>query len=333
MIYRSILKNAWQILWKAKYLWFFGFFAALITNSGEVNLTVDNFSSLSEQSSFLSDLKVFYSEGAVGSVWNNIENLFSNFTWMSLILVLVFLALMILVLWIAVVAQGGLISGSYKEYRKQPSNFMTAFSVGKQNFWKILGVNVIGRVIIYGILFILGLPLGLIYLRQTSSSAQALYIIIAFIILIPLAIIISFLMKYAAIAVINKKENIKSAIKTAWQMFIKNWIISIEVAILMFLISLVAAIAMIILTIVLIVPLSLMFYVFSVLQVGGILFVSVVISILIFVALVFLVAAALSTYQMTCWVLLFDKLDGNQVYSKLARWVAGLGSKKREAGK
>jgi hypothetical protein len=37
-LYRSILKRAWEISWKFKYLWFFGLFAALLGNGGEFEI-------------------------------------------------------------------------------------------------------------------------------------------------------------------------------------------------------------------------------------------------------------------------------------------------------
>jgi hypothetical protein len=41
-IYRPILKTAWKVLWRAKYLWFFGFFAVLFGNTGELNLAIQS---------------------------------------------------------------------------------------------------------------------------------------------------------------------------------------------------------------------------------------------------------------------------------------------------
>jgi hypothetical protein len=37
-LYRSIFRQAWAITWQYKYLWFFGFFAALLGNGGEYEI-------------------------------------------------------------------------------------------------------------------------------------------------------------------------------------------------------------------------------------------------------------------------------------------------------
>ena len=74
-IYRSILKNGWQVLWRAKYLWFFGFFAAFVAGSGELNLGVNNISDLSGRDYLLSGLQ----ENAFQNLWSNFLSLFVNF--------------------------------------------------------------------------------------------------------------------------------------------------------------------------------------------------------------------------------------------------------------
>ncbi|MFC1622666.1 hypothetical protein ACFL1Y_01570 [Patescibacteria group bacterium] len=331
-IYRPILKNAWQILWRAKYLWFFGLFAVLIVNSGEVNLIIDNFSSLAEQSSFLRDLKVFYLQGSLGNFGANWQQLVANFNWASLLLIILIAAFFIFLLWLAVVSQVGLISGAYKKYRKQLFGFKMAFKTGQQNFWQVLGLNVLGRVIIYGILFIVGLPLGWLYLSQNSEIAQAIFMFLAFLIMIPLAVIVSFLIKYAVIFSVLKKDSFSQAIKNAWHLFAQNWIVSIEMAILMFLVAVAGGIVMILSSLVLAIPLSLLFYVFYVLNVGGLLMLSIVIAMIMFIALLVWIGALLSTYQMTSWVLLFDRLTENQVYAKVTRLVNGLTMKKSNKG-
>ena len=36
--YRAILKESWKISWKNKYLWFFGFFASLVSFNVELKI-------------------------------------------------------------------------------------------------------------------------------------------------------------------------------------------------------------------------------------------------------------------------------------------------------
>jgi len=328
-IYRPILKIAWQILWRAKYLWFFGLFAVLVANSGEVNLVIDNFSNLAEQGTFLQDLKALYSQEVVGSFGTVFNSLFANFDWSTLVLVVLLLGLFLFILWLAISSQAGLIGGAYKEYRKQPSDFMSAFKIGRQSFWRVLGVNVIGKVIIYGILLIIGLPIVLVYFRQTSDTARLLYMLLAFIILIPLAVIISFLIKYAVIYTVIKKDSVGQAIKNGWKLFIKNWIVSIEMAIILFLVTILVGIVMALAAVVLAIPLALLMYLFYALGISGLMMFTVVFSLILFIVLLIWLGALLSTYQITCWTLLLDRLESGPVFPKIARLLTGLTSRKK----
>jgi len=328
-IYRSVLKIAWQILWRAKYLWIFGLFAVLASNSGEINLVIDNSANITEQGNFLQQLKSVYSQGMLTDIWNNFVGLFSNIGWSSILSIFITLVVFLILVWIIIIAQGALIDGAYKSYRKQASNFVSAFKIGQRRFWKLLGVNVIGKVIVWLVTLIIGFPLALLYLQQTGDVGKFVFVLLSFIILIPIAVIISFLIRYAAIAVVIKKEKVKHAIATAWKLFIKNWIVSIEMAILMFLITIVAGLIMIVCSIILAVPLSFLIYLFLSLNIGGAFLIAVVISIFLFMALLFWIGALLSTFRTTCWVILFDKIDGSQVFSKISRIIAGLSSKKQ----
>ena len=40
--YRNILKQAWKITWRNKYLWWLGIFAALLGNGGEFEILFNN---------------------------------------------------------------------------------------------------------------------------------------------------------------------------------------------------------------------------------------------------------------------------------------------------
>ncbi|MBU4482030.1 hypothetical protein L6278_02460 [Candidatus Parcubacteria bacterium] len=328
-IYRPILKIAWQILWRAKYLWFFGFFAVLVSNSGEVNLAINNFSSVGKQTDSLFSLKDLYSNGLIGTLFSRLSEMFANFNAGVLVLLLILVALFLFILWLAITSQAGLIFGADKEYRKQISNFSSCFKAGRQNFWQVLGLNVIGKLIIFGLMFVLGAPLAWLYLKSTSSTAQFLFILLSFIILIPLAIIISFVIKYAIIFVVLNKQKVKESLKNGWNLFIKNWVVSIEMAILLFFVSILAGLAMVIVAIILAIPLSLLLYLFYAIQVQGFLMVATIIVFVALILVLFWIGALLSTYQMTCWVLLFDKLTSSQVYSKIARFISGLAMRKK----
>lgn len=329
-VYRPILKTAWQIVWRAKYLWFFGFFAAFIASSGELNMVINNFSDLNNGVSFLDNVSQSYSAGILSNVFNNAKVLINSFNLMTVLLLLILLAIFLFFVWLSVVAEAGLIAGAYREYRKQASDFSLSFKTGRQNFWKILGLNILGKVAVYVALLIVSLPFLWAYLKTTSDTWQLILFLLSFVILIPLAAIISFLMKYAIMYVLLQKEKFWQAVAKGWQLFLKNWIVSLEMAILMFLITVLTGVAMILVVIILAIPLAFVLYILYVLNIAGFMYIGIILALLVVAVILFWFGAMLVAYQNTAWVLLFDRLNEGQIFPKITRLIAGFITRKEK---
>lgn len=325
-VYRPILKIAWQILWRAKYLWFFGLFAVLISG-GEVNLMINNYSKVSEGLVSLETWRQWYLQGLIGNFGSNFAEFFSGVNALSWLLLVVLVMLFVVIWALAVIGQAGLVGGAYREYRKQQFGFVEAWRAGKNNFWPVLWLNVLGKIIIWAIMLVLGLPLAWLYLTQGSSWMQFLYVILSFVILIPIALIVSFLIKYAVIYAVLKKQKVGEAFRNGWQLFKKNWLVSIEMMILMFFVGILAGLSLLVASILLVLPVALLLSFLSAMQIQGFVLAATVLVLTVMIVLLFIIAAMLATYQTTCWVLLFDKLTESQVYAKVARWAGGLFNK------
>ncbi len=318
-IYRPILKSTWRILWRAKYLWFFGFLAILVMNSGEVNLIFNNYSELPTQLSFLENLKTLYASGSAGSLGQALSGLFAGLNWTTVPVLVLFLLVLAFFVWLVNVAEGGLFFGAYKEYRRQPCDFNYALKAGVHNFWKVLWFNILKNIIIYGSLIVVGLPLFSLYINEQSSALQLALILLLFVIFIPLSVVISFLIKYAIIYAVVKKESVSVALSKAWRLFIKNWIVSVEMAIVLFLVSLLVALLTVLAAVVLVLPMGLILYVINLLGVEGVVLTGAILSLIIFLLISFWLGAMLSTFHATAWVILFDKLNESNVYAKVLR--------------
>jgi len=185
------------------------------------------------------------------------------------------------------------------------------------NFWPVLTLNIIIKAAIYVLLVLISLPA---IFFQGDFNANLFYII-ALVIIVPVAIILSFVMKYAvAYAVINKSK-VLPAIEKSYRLFKENWLISFEMAIILFFINLLVGLAIVLAILVLAVPflfLGLIFY-YSFSLVG-----SWLIAILAFASFLFIVVtagAALAVFQISSWTGLFLELEKKSGVSKLVRVV------------
>jgi len=321
--YRAILKESWKISWKNKFLWFFGFFAALISFNVELKI----FSrSLNQESglSVLSNIKTFLNTGIFSkNSWQNILELFKTDTATILLLILVLLVILALIAffaWLSTSSQIGIISSINKiaKNSREKLTIKNGIKAGNKKFWPIFGLNIIIAIIINAIYLLTSLLL--LSVAFQSQTALALVFGLVYIVAVPLSLVFSFVIKYAiAYSIIENKKFINS-IKQGWRLFINNWLISIEMAIILFLINILVIILLSFASFIL-------FYLFFSLSFALVLMTSsvflfwvmIIIGILILLAITILGGALLNTFQITSWTNLFISLRNKKEVGKIER--------------
>ena len=325
-LYRQLLKKAWYITRKFKYLWPLGIFVAFLGNGSEYQVLFKQTANVNLQPDTV-------------AVWK--ENLnailpalnFSGGRVFSASISLVFgLAVLILLLWLIISSLGGLIKGAAAADKEERYKFSMLIKEGHKKFWPILGLNIIAKVIVYGILILILTPLMLATFAQGNQSANLLVILLTFLIFIPLTVIVSLATKYASAGVVLNNEKMWPAFKNGWRMFSANWLISLEMALVIFIINLLVGLAFVLLSVILFAPFFFFGVVYTISS-PSLFSVLIYISItLLLIASVF-VGSGLAVFQTSSWTLLYLKLaSGAKVYSKIVRWVAMMPSKfkKRE---
>jgi len=318
--YRNILKQAWGLTWRNKYLWWFGIFAALLGNGGEFEILFNNVGGDPGQALFPSWQRIFSTGVFSGHTLANIGNLFRQDT-LNMIFVLVVcliaLAVCLLVIWLVVVSQAAVVNNSAAVIKQKKHTLREGLDSGVLNFWPVLALNVIVKAAIYILLVAISLP---VIFSQGNFSANLFYII-ALVIVVPVAIILSFVTKYAVAYVVINKSKVMPAIKKSFRLFKENWLISFEMAIVLFFINLLVGMAIVLAILVLAVPflfLGLIFY-YSFSLIG-----SWLIAILAFASFLFIVVtagASLAVFQISSWTGLFLELEKKSGASKLVRMV------------
>ncbi|MBI3290699.1 hypothetical protein HYZ76_00285 [Candidatus Falkowbacteria bacterium] len=231
--YRQIFKQAFKIAWEHPAFWFFGFFLAFVGSAGEIELLLGGYG-------FSVDgFIISFWEGLFGAGFFSLNTLkgiagllavnpFSVLVF--LLLSMVALGLMAVVIWLIIVSQSAVISGAIGASKNKNVSFAEGFFTGLKNFWPVLGLNFVLRIVTWG-LFILTALLSIL-----DFPGSALIYIIFFDIFLILTLIASFVVKYAICGVILKNSSFKDSIKQAWQIFRSNWLLSFEIATILFLI-------------------------------------------------------------------------------------------------
>ncbi len=329
-LYRDILKRSALITWRNKYLWFFGLFASLLLGTGRFNLS---FSQSAEDwnGNFFSNLADFFDKGLIGGGFFRSISLYYRQDPISASIFLVFffivVVLSVFLLWLAVVSQGGLTSDAAKIVKsgdKGPKPTIgSGLSIGAKKFWPVLGFNLIAMVMVYLFSAIAGLPLVFMPVRP-EIDVMLLYVLL-FVLLIPLALIVSFLGKFAVCFSVIKGKKFIDSIEDAIKLFAKNWLISIEMALILFFVDFIAIFAIGLALLILAIPYFFASLVIATVFSAGIFWLSVAIGFALAIILVVLTGSILTTFHMVAWTDIFINLtDKKGALAKIVRLAEGM---------
>lgn len=317
--YRTILKQAWAVTWKHKYLWLLGLFASLVAGGGswEYQIITQNLGQNPIEGSYFRLGSILTVSDIVKNFCLGLISLFHQDFWTvlnALTILLITLILLASFIWLAVTSQAALV-GSLKKIltsKKKLDNLSIrdSMSEGYRHFWPVLGLNIVMKALIYLVVFIVGLPLLLMAISD-SSILFAAYILI-FIIFIPIAMSLSLLVKYAiAYKVIDNRTFVVSLEKGA-KLFRDNWLVSLEMAVILFLINFAFSGAALIILSLFLLPLFLIGLMFN-------LFWLTILTLLSAIAVVVIFGSVLTTFQTASWTNLFLNLRDNGGLAKLER--------------
>lgn len=325
--YRLIVKKAWDIAWQHKYLWLLGLFASIVAASGtfEFQFLSNSFQSGALENPYYYLNTILISLESLGLFLLGLVNLFSYniLTILNTLTVLIIVAaILISFTWLSVSSQAGLVVASEKigtsKRKVSDLSIRKLITAGHKNFWSVLGLNVLINVAVVFILSIISLPL-LILSAKYSISLSFLYTL-AFIVFIPLAIAFSLMIKYAIAFKVLEGDSFLDSLKNSWDMFTENWLVSLEMGIILFLISFVVGFIIILLLYIFILP----YFIFALDY--GLIPLIVILAILAFF-LVLAVGSFLTTFQIAAWTNIYVELKNGNGQAKLERVFAKKGKK------
>ena len=333
-LYRRILSQAWKITWHHKYLWFFGLFAVLFTSGGEYEVFVRIFSGDINQPvlpglSRIAETGIFSQQGMGGASRIIKED---PITLMKVGLVLlVILVLFIFLIWLSVISQAALVKNVSSLAGKKAvppkagvasskavsENFSSSVLKANEKFWPVFGLNVMNKAAIYLAFILVSLPI-IITAGGIGAIIKYLYVI-AFIVFVPVALALSFIFKYAIAYVVIKGNKFIDSIRAGWLLFVKNWLISLEMAFILFFINFISGLLIILVVLSLIIPfLFLALVVYQLATTIGF-WIIITIAFIALLAVIVLSGAVLSTFQISSWTTLFIELVNKGGVSKIVR--------------
>lgn len=314
--YRFFIKQAWQLTRGYRHLWFFGLFASFLAIGGEYQIILQGLKTAPGgnfvSSGFFMIYTLFNPTFYAGFKTVALNNPSSFWALISVLVLL--LALLALFLYLAITSEAALIKqgGSIMSGKKKKENIDIAQGLkdGRRYFWKVLGLNIVDRLVVSASFLIISIPL--LFLFFTDTRALALAYTILFIIFVPVALSLSFIIKYAVVAGVFDKKRFVPAIEKGIEIFKNNWLVSLEMALLLFLINFLVGIAVLIVISLFFLPLF-----FVAVQMSSVLLISL--SFLLSLAVMLVAASILNTFQISAWTSLYLHLREQKGHSKLER--------------
>ncbi len=320
-MYSELLKNAWRIIWRHKYLWFFGLF--LVWIGQEIEIMIRNYDLLTKEAISLSSWQELFKSG-FGGLFTDFWNVLNNTSLGGVFTTILFVIALLIIVWLTIVSVGAIIYSTAQYNDKKSVTYNQSFGIGQKYFWKNFIIQFVARIADYAFLLIAGLIVSILFVGLAGDILSWLLIILTFIV----SLIIAFVAKYASCYIVLKNQSVNAAMRSAWKLFIKNILPSIEMAVIMFFVSFVVGLALLLVLVLITVPFLLLVFIFN--QSGttgiGTVFLYLLSTIVILITIV--VGSMVTGYQFSGWTLLFLRLTEGKKVSKIVQWVERISGKK-----
>lgn len=297
MDYWKLIKRAWYITGKYKFLWIFGLFlgGSSINSASSYNNSYSNEINNSQDINFIEKGQ---------------ELFFANLLIIGIITFIVLVAILIMVC-IKVISYSAVIAGVNEIEETGESNFSRAFKLGIKYFWKILALHLLDGLFTVALLIILGLPVVLLFILNMPLRGFVLGLL-AFMIFLPLVILINFVFTYASRSIVINKNKLVESIKTGFVVFKDNILASFLISLILFAINMgvtiIVIITLLFLGLLFGIPMVLIGIILSAGAgiIGSILL--IILGILLIGVFFVFIGAIINTFQSTLWTLVYREL-------------------------
>jgi|GEM_PF-4878959 len=314
-VYTQIFSNALKTTWRHKLLWLIGIPASFMVSGGLLEVVSGNWQAalrgriLIEQTinGALPGYDWFVSYSRYLGVLSPVH----QYTILTII-VFVFLVTVI----IGAICQGAVFSGALE---KHPLGLRELIKKGLGLFDRILGLDILAKLAIFVIFLVIVAPVA--FLNPLPYSWHKFPPVISLIIFAIGALIITSLQMLAIGGVVRKQLNVRAATAEAWSIFRLHVLTTIEIGVLLFLVSIVVAVIAGLVFTVLAIPLTLLFVLATTLQIPTLYVLAIVVSFATAIAVGLLASGFTTTFQYTVWSLYFEEAGRFGIFSKIRKWL------------
>lgn len=319
--YRQALSHGWEIAKKYKLLWLFGFFATFLGQMGLLDFVVNVFLAMDSQNlgySLFLDFPALTRTLALGL--GEIGLGISGWAWFVWLAVF-FLGVKILFIFISVTSQAALVHGIGQSMgRSKKVNTSKAWHAGTGHFWRVFFINVARRIAIIAMALVVGFAAYQVALSATALSTVLFAILMVLGLFI--GMMLSFLLVYAIGYVVIEEQSFGEAIVSAWHLFDKHPLVSLEVGAIMLLANVVAGAIALLAVAIFLGFMALVWVITLMTGISLLWMVGFFIGMALLVLFLALLGTMLTVYTTSVWTYLFVKMHKKGVKSRILHALA-----------
>lgn len=319
--YRKILKRSWDISWKYKWLWLFGFFATLLGNGTFYESVLRGFTNLNEGRSIFYTMKEYVNSGILSIFsWTRLLELWeTDSTFVSLSLLTLVLILLVIAIFIvmSVVSQIAIIKASIVLDEKKKISKLEAFRSGVEKFWSVFLLNIVTKVLMFGAILFIAFLVS-IFLAKPIAWSFFLYIF-AFLCLLLIGIAVYFITIYAGAFIVLRDKKVWTSLRYAWYIFRANALLNFEFGLLLFFINVLVGIVGVVIAVFVVSPFILLYFLMIAMHLSAFSWIVGFLILGIITLLMVIIGSWFTTFHIASWTILFEELALKRGKAKLLR--------------
>lgn len=315
-VYREVLSAAFRTAWHERRYWPLALFASALLSAGTYDVLLRGVDGMTRFSGFIGagSARVSISSHMM-DVWTGRADIVDAI--LNLQAVFAFLIIILIVLGLSCVAQGGLVYALGAVKRGQRPTLKEAFQVGGGAFWPIALLNALVLSSIW-LVRVLMASLLILSIQQQTAVNWFLYLI-GFLLFASLTFSIAVIHVFALNAMMLQGASVSDAITRGYVVFKENWVVAVETALALLFVAAVVGAGYFILLFIGLVPFLAALAIsvavgFAALYDGALL-----IGCLLFLASILAVAAFLTQLQYAAWTHLYRRMGEGGVVPKISR--------------
>lgn len=304
-------------------LWLMGIFASFISLEGVYEIILSQINQAKSKELLYSNILNLY-PSQTNFVQTNIYYLSwlpSNYS--AFLFFVLFGLFLVIFIYLAYLSQIYIIKSSALIYKNNKLSSGKILSESAKKFWSVIGINILAKLLLYASFIALSLP---IFYAIIANDINLLNVanIIYFILFAILAILISFITAYATNFIVLRNKSLIESIKDAYQLFSKNIIVSLEIALVLFFLKILSLIIIFSLFFLFLVPLSIFLFIF--LSNNSLLgfIIILTLAILIFSFCSMLINAIFTVFYLSSWTIAFIKMTEETIFARIVDFISGL---------